>query len=241
MRLIYSLIYLFVIFSCTEINTSDPKTSFRDSILNFYKEESSLNDRIDTTEFSYKLINAYTANDSAALNRLLLELLDVRENRKRWGQMDSCIGLKSLASMNIDEGYRFSYDGAFCNYRQITTIYKQNDSIKLNFLLYQLIWENAKCKKLEEFDRVLTADNWEEFLHKIDQGDFWGLKSDNGRQGLDGSTWTTTGYKKAKSQNLPSQYHFVHRWGQTSLHEAFELATILAANKKGCLTMRRVK
>jgi hypothetical protein len=234
-------IFLVLLSSCTGTNTTEPKSSLRDSVVKFYKEELTVNDKFDTSEFSTKLLKAYTTNDSAALNRLLAELYNERGSHKWWGQMDSCIELISLKDMNIEEGYRIEYDGALCPLRQITTIYKRNDSIKLNFLLYQLKWDTAECRKLEEFDRVLTLNNWEEFVGKIDQGDFWGLKADNDLRGVDGSTWNFTGYKRGKTENIPSKYHFVHRWGRTSLIDAFQLATLLAANRSGCFTLRRVK
>jgi len=224
-------------FSCIEHDKTAKNVSLRDSVMKLYKEETSLNRKLDTSEFNYKLLAAYMANDSGSLIRLSQELMSEREDRKWWEQLDSCIKLVSLPDMNIDEGYRIEYDGAFCSMRQITTIYKQHDTVKLNFSLYQLKWDTADCKKLEEYDRVLTLKNWEEFRNKIDNGDFWGLKSENDRHGVDGSTWYITGFKKG-SGTVPSKYHFVYRWGQTSLQDAFEFATVLAANKKGCFWMR---
>ena len=233
MRTIFFFFSLVFLFSCNEPHESRPKFSLRDSVMKFYVEEISLNRKLDTAEFNYKLLNAYITNDSASLVSLRKELISERENRKWWEQLDSCVKLVNLRDMNIDEGYRIEYDGALCSMRQISTIYKQLDTIKLNFKLFQLKWDTAECRKLEEFDRVLTLKNWEDFLYKINRGDFWGLKSDNDRRGLDGSTWHITGFKKG-NDNMPSKYHFVYRWGGTSLYDAFELATILAANRKGC-------
>ncbi|HET6995950.1 MAG TPA: hypothetical protein VFI06_13250 [Chitinophagaceae bacterium] len=239
MKLAY-YIPLLLFLSCTGPNSTEHNPSLRDSVIKFYKEELAVNNKFDTSEFSYQLLNAYTVNDSALLNKLLTELRNERENRKWWNQLDSCIELTSLADMHIDEGYRIEYDGALCPLRQITTIYKRNDSIKLNFLLYQLKWDTAECRKLEELDRVLASQNWENFLDKVYQGDFWGLKSDNNRHGVDGSAWRITGFKK-DFDNSSSKYHFVYRWGETTLHEAFEFLTLLAANKNGCLRIRANK
>jgi len=224
----------FLFLSCTDISKPQPGSSLRDSVLRFYKEELSVNPRYDTMEFNYQLLNAYLANDSLSLNALLKELRNERENRKWFGQFDSCIKLTKLRQMDVDEGYRFEYAGAFCDYRQITTIYKRRDSIKLNFQLYKLGGDTSPCKRLEEFDRTLTPNNWKEFLSKLDEGDFWGLKTENNRHGLDGSTWYVTGYKKSYP-NLPPMYHFVERWGEITIGEAFRYATLLAGNKKGCL------
>jgi len=236
MRLLYCYIVSLLLPSCSGTNSREAKSSFRDSVVKFYREESKVNRKLDTSEFNYKLLKAYTTSDSAALNGILKEINAEKQNRKWWGQLDSCIKLTSLDDMDIDEGYRFEYDGALCPLRQITTICKRNDTIKLKFELYQLKWDTAECRKLEEFDRVLTIKNWEDFLNKVERGDFWGLKSDNHRSGLDGSTYYITGFKKAYN-NLPSKYHFVHRWEQTSLYDAFEYATMLAANKNGCLSI----
>ena len=233
MRLLYFYIFSLLLFSCTGTNSHEPKSTFRDSVIKFYREEANINRKFDTSDFNYKLLNAYIAYDSAALNKIFAEINKEKESRKWWGQLDSCIKLTSLKDMDIDEGYRFEYDGALCPLRQITTIYKRNDTIKLKFELYQLKWDTAECRKLEEFDRVLILKNWEDFLDKVERGDFWGLKSDNHRFGVDGSTYYITGFKKG-SNNLPSKYHFVYRWGHTSLYDAFEYATLLAANKKGC-------
>ena len=236
MRPHYLYIYLLLLSSCTGTVPHEPKMSFRDSVIKAYKEEANANRKFDTSDLNYEILNAYAANDSLSLNKILHEINTEKENRKWWGQLDSCIRLTSLNDMDIDEGYRFEYDGGLCPLRQITTICKRNDTIKLNFQLYQLKWDTADCRKLDEFDRLLTLKNWKDFLDKVDRGDFWGLKNDNNRSGLDGSTYYITGYKKTFN-NSPAKNHFVYRWEHTSLYEAFEFATQLAANKKGCLTI----
>lgn len=237
MRLLYFYIFCFYLLSCSGTNSYELKTTFRDSVIKVYRDEANINRKFDTSDFNYKFLDAYTANDTAELNKILSEINTEKKDRKWWGQLDSCIRLKSLRDMDIDEGYRFEYDGALCPLRQITTIFKQNDTIKLKFELYQLKWDTAQCRKLEEFDRTLTSKNWEDFIDKIERGDFWGLKSDNHRSGLDGSTYYITGFRKAIN-NLPSKYHFVHRWEHTSLYDAFEYATLLAANENGCFWIK---
>lgn len=237
MQVFYFYLFCFLLLSCTGTKSHEPKLTFRDSVMQLYREETTVNRVLDTSDFNFSLLNAYIKNDSAALSTILGQINMEKESRKWRAQLDSCIKLTNLKDMDMEEGYRFEYDGGLCPLRQITTIYKHHDTIKLKFELYQLKWNDAQCIKLEEFDRVLTKKNWEEFLDKVESGDFWGLKSANKRSGLDGSTYYITGFKKATSI-LPSEYHFVHRWGHTSLFDAFEYATLLAANTKGCFWVR---
>jgi hypothetical protein len=237
MQALYFYIFSLFLLSCKGVVSHEQKSTLRDSVFNLYKELSLNNGKIDTSEVSYRLLKAYALDDSATLHRINVELKNEKENRTWPKQLGDCIKLTNLTDMDIEEGYRFEYDGAMCSLRQITTIYKRKDTIKLKFELYQLRWDTAECRKLEEIDRVLTAQNWKDFLQEIEGGDFWGLKSDNHRVGLDGSTYYITGFRKATDRR-PQQFHFVHRWEHTSLYNAFEYATLLAANKNGCLSIK---
>lgn len=237
MKLLYLCTLCFLFVSCNETNSHNPKTTYRDSVLNFYKAEIGFNRNIDTTDFNFKFLQAYSTNDTLTLSNLFAEIKKQAENREWRSKFDSCISLVGLNEMDINEGYRFEYDGAFCNLRQITTLYKQNDSFKVNFQLYQLRWDTAQCRKIEEFNRAITKSNWEDFLIKVHQGDFWGLKSMNYDHGVDGSTFYITGFKKG-TQIESSKHHFVYRWGSTSLNEAFNYATLLSGNTKGCFWVR---
>ena len=71
------------------------------------------------------------------------------------------------------------------------------------------------------------------------KADFWGLKSTNGEQGLDGSTLITTGFTKGSNtyEGKP-KYNYVYRWGYSTLSDPFSFVLKLSGNTQGCLVVK---
>jgi hypothetical protein len=59
---------------------------------------------------------------------------------------------------------------------------------------------------------------WNDLTFKIRQADFWGLKNDNEYRGDDGNDLTVLGYSKSGKYESS---HYVHRWTNTTLNNAF--------------------
>jgi hypothetical protein len=151
---------------------------------------------------------------------------------------DSCVKQTRLQALGVDEAYRFNYHKSFCPYATDVTISNKRDSINLHFILYQQDWE-ATCKIINEFDKKLTIQNWNDVMESLTRADFWGLKRDNGYHGLDGDGLTVTGYKKGMDNNR-DDFHLVYRWDvhRTALIDPFILVLKFSGDKQGCLTSK---
>ena len=243
MKLFFLLIFstTFSFLSCKDFDKKQTTKQYKDSIAIKYINQPIRDIEFDSSIESFKVLKAYIENDTAYLQEINDKIEYKKKFEKQWENMDSCIHQTKLSEMNIDEGYRFIYTGAFCRYRQITTIYKKKDSVKLNFSLYQFKWDTADCYKIEEYEKSLTIKNWENFIEEIRKGDFWGLQKENGIQGFDGSNLIVMGFTEADTFNRkPMRYSYVHRWEYTTLRDALDSLTILAANKNGCYMLRKL-
>ena len=146
----------------------------------------------------------------------------------------SCIHLKNLKELNCDRAYRFIYHSAFCYDPIVATITKKQDSINLHFLVYHLKHDTTPCRVITEFNRRLTSDNWDNFYNNLENADIWGLKRENGRRGVDGSTLTFMAYEnEAYVRNNP-RHCYIHRWVYSSLNETFDYVLKISGNKTGC-------
>ena len=64
---------------------------------------------------------------------------------------------------------------------------------------------NEAGKLVTDTSFLITKDQWNEFVNKTDQIDFWKLNSVVNDEGKDGAEWILEGRRKG-------QYHFVNRW-----------------------------
>ncbi len=232
------LILLLSSTACKDNLANTKPYSLRDTVVKKYFAIADSTDQIDTTEESYKILKAYVLNDTASIKKLKADFIDFRKFDEEWSIYDSCIHQKKLQSLDIDTGYRFIYDRAFCPYKINATITKSGDSVKLNFILYQPNWDTAKCRIISEFNKSLTQKNWDDLMFAIRKCDFWGLKKLNGIQGVDGDGLTVIGYIKDNPRfPRPAQFKYVYRWGisSTSLEDPFHLLLKISGNKKGCI------
>jgi hypothetical protein len=239
-------IYLFIILalltlivSCDRTNESLKKYSLRDTVA---KEHLQLLDSLeytDTTDINYKVLKAYLLNDTAFFSKLKVDIAQKSKIKLDYKNNDSCIHQKPLQDLNADEAYRFIYTAAFCDKKINVTMTRNGDSANIHFILFQDVWLNKECKVISEYDKKISPKNWQDFSELIDKADFWGLKSTNGRQGLDGSTLITTGFTKGyRTYEMKPKHNYVYRWGYSTLSDPFHFILKLSGNTQGCLVIK---
>lgn len=134
--------------------------------------------------------------------------------------------------------YRFVYTEVFCQYKFNVTISERGGSPNIHFIIMQDVYLHDTCKVINEYDKKITAQDWEEFLQLMDKADFWGLKSENGVRGLDGSDLVTTGFKDHGGYDGKPKFNYVYRWGYSTLSAPFNFVLKLSGNTQGCRVVR---
>lgn len=220
--------------SCNNRADNSVKYSLRDSITKKHLEWFDSSSYSDTTDINYKMLKAYIANDISFFKKLNTDMEKGQKFKHQQENNDSCIHQLPLQNLGADEAYRFVYTEAFCQYKINVTISKTGDSSKIHFIILQDGWRNDTCKVINEFDRKITRYEWDDFLRLMEDADFWGLKSHNGRRGLDGSDLVTTGFTKDYVYDSKPKFNYVYRWGNSTLSVPFSFVLKLSGNKQWC-------
>lgn len=227
---------IFVLFSCTYKTKDKPVFSVKDSIVEKYIAFIDSSDQFDLFDRNYNILRAYYNNDTNFLKKLSEQIEDAQKSEDVWIQ-DSCIHQKRIRDLGADEAYRFIYSASFCDYTLNITISKKNKSRNLKLLLAYSESDINPCQIVSDYDKELTANQWDDFLKAIEKADFWGLKRENGVQVLDGDNLRVIGYLDGRSTySGKTKFNYVSR--QTSystLKETFKLALNLSGIKKGCV------
>ncbi len=233
-------IFFFGLFtSCNNTADNAIEYSLRDSVTKKHLELVDASTYSDTTDINYKVLKAYLANDTFFFKKLYADIEKERKYQQQYKINDSCIHQAALPAINADEAYRFVYTAAFCQYKLNVTISKTGNTSNIHFIIWQDVWLNKICKVINEYDKKITEKDWEDFSQLMKKADFWGLKSTNGVQGLDGSTLITTGFTKGyRTYEGKPKYNYVYRWGYSTLSDPFNFVLKLSGNTQGCLVVK---
>ncbi len=109
----------------------------------------------------------------------------------------------------------------------------------LSTIVYQYAWDTIPCKIISQTTITIDSLRWDEFQVSLEVADFWGLKPDNGKRGVDGSTLEVYGFKKATNPTWDSDRSaFISRWNPAynSIFSSFILLLKYSKTRKGCLT-----
>lgn len=224
---------LILISSCKR--SDKPVITFnRDSALKSYLQFIDTLPYYDTTDLNYKVLQAYQNNDSSFFIKFFKEQKRKEEFLKQWANNDTCVKLKSLEDLGVDQAYRFKYTSAFCSMPIVATVTKKGDIINLHFIVYQTQYDTVHCKIINEINKKMTLHNWEDFYRMLMQADIWGLKRENGISGVDGSTITFTAFENIPNTSRPARQCYVERWVYSTLSDAFDYTLKLSGNTKGC-------
>jgi len=135
--------------------------------------------------------------------------------------------LPKLNQLNVEVAFRFVFSIYGSPAYEAITI-TQNDIIhKLHYLYYYHDKDSSKFDIRKEFQKRISEKEWQEVASKLLYADFWGLKSEKDYRGADGNDLTVMGYQKLDNME---RNHYVHRWTNTTLNDAFYYVYYLLLN-----------
>lgn len=171
---------------------------------------------IDSLDQDFKLLKAYHTGDTAFLRKNYDNVAGLLKYRKEMLENHICEEPAALNTLNYEEAYRFSYGAAFCDQSANLTIGKSGDSITVDLYLYEYNDDQTECKILTHTMQLADKSTWDILINGIEQSDFWGLKEDNGRHGVDGSVLTVTGYERP-IKAFEGRYKKIYRWSAEAM------------------------
>jgi len=238
-RIIFILLaFTFFNYSCKTDTSRQTNYSTKDSILKKYILMVDTLPYYDTSTIEFKLLKAYSSNDTNTLKKLLGYLENMNTKLDWQINLDSCVKQQAFKDIASEEKYRFTYSSAFCPYKTSTTIIKYKDSTVLNTIVYQYAWDTLPCKIIDQSTISIDSLSWDKFQESLEVADFWGLKPDNGKHGVDGSTLEVYGFKKGTNSEWdPDKSSFISRWSPAynSILSSFVLLLKYSKTKKGCM------
>src|SRR6186997_3059922 len=111
-----------------------PTLSFKDSVVNEYLAQIDSLEFYDTNNYDFKVMKSYFKNDTSFFRQMQKDIEFERENGNENSYFDSCVLLRKLSDLNVDEAYRFQHTESFCFYGQFVTISRIGNSITLHYL-----------------------------------------------------------------------------------------------------------
>jgi len=224
-----------VFFTCKDKDKLTHVT-IKDSLLNQYMTIAHDNPYFDNPEESASFLDAYYRNDTISLKQIYISKLDAVKKYKGGKNCDSCFHLLDLKGLNVDEAYRFMYSQAFCDNSLCLTISKKDGLIKLHCISFPSL-DTVIRNNSSAFEKTLSINDWTDFKNSIDHSDFWALKRENGKSGLDGNDITVLGFIKSnESPGEKDKFHGVYRfWAEgTDLITPFKKILTLSGKNLGC-------
>ena len=230
----FTLLLVVIFCSCRNIEKQTGTFNKDTALIKYLRTLDSL-PYYDTTDLNYKVLKAYKNNDSIFFIELDRKQLREKERSFRYLLQDSCIHLKKLEELGVEQAYRFIYTSPFCGKPIVATATKKGYYFNLHFLIYEPSHDTVPCRIITEFNKKMTSDNWDNFFNKLMFADIWGLKRENGITGLDGSTMTFIGYQTDTTISyIPTKQCYINRWVFSTMREPFDYLLKLSKNKKGC-------
>ena len=202
---------LTLLIACNDKTDRHSSIQDRDSIMTKYFQVVDSLPYFDTLDQDFRLLKAYHTGDTALLRKTYDNLAGLLKYRNEMLDTHICDEPVALNTLNYEEAYRFSYGAAFCNKTAILTIGKSGDSITVDLYLYEYNDKQTECKILKHTTQLADKKTWNVLKNGIEESDFWGLKKDNGRHGMDGSGLTVTGYERPINA-FEGRYKKIYRW-----------------------------
>jgi len=235
---------------CNHSGTSKSSLGFKDSILREYFASIDSLEFYDTTNNDFRTLKAYFNNDTSFFEEMAKDIKVTKEQSRFDDAIDSCVQLKKISELNVDEVYRFSHSESFCFYSQRVTISRTGDSILLHYLEFsaspdgKVIEYRDKqgfkrigpgCKIEKEFSKLLKVKDWETLMNFVKTADYWLLKGRQYHGCCDGSFWTIDAFTKRPMYYTGQQIHSVYRWTpNNSFAELGRMFMKLAGEKGMC-------
>lgn len=235
MTRILSFFLLTLLFACNDKTIKHSAMLDRDSIMTKYFQVIDSLPYFDTLDLKFKLLKAYHKNDTTYLRKSYDEIANLLKYRKDIIESHFCEEPALLNALNYEESYRFSYGASFCDKAVNITIGKSGDSIMLDLYLIEYSDKQTKCKTIKHTTQLANKQIWDTLVKGIEQADFWGLKEDNGRHGMDGSGLRVTGYERPINA-FEGRYKTIYRWAaeEMTIGVLFKKLLYLSGTKVDC-------
>jgi len=191
---------------------------FRDTVLANYFALVDSSGKFDTSDMNFKTLKAFYNNDTTYLKQLDTYIQQQKTERRNWDLWQSDIPLPKLNKLNVETAFRFVFSLYGAPAYEVLTITQKDTTRKLHYLYYYHDKDSSKFDKRREFEKRVSEKDWQEVASKLLYADFWGLKSEKDYRGADGNDLTVIGYQKF--DNI-ERSHYVHRWTNTTLNDAF--------------------
>ncbi len=225
-------------YSCKTDSSRQKKITVVDSVLRKYISIVDVLPYYDTTTIEFRLLKAYSLNDTSTLKKIVRQFEIANKEYDLEITLDSLLNQEAFNDLISEEKYRFIYSSSFCPYITTTTIVKFKNSTVLNTVVYQHTIDSLTYKIVDQSTFSIDSLRWEKFQESMEVADFWGLKHDNRKHGVDGSTLEVYGFKKGTNPDWdPDKSSFISRWSlaNISILNCFILLLKYSNTKKGCL------
>ena len=239
MTRIISFFLLTLLIACNDKIDRHSAAQDRDSIMTKYFQVIDSIPYVDTLNEDFKLLKAYHTSDTAFLKKTYDDVAELMKYRTEMLESHICEEPAALNTLNYEEAYRFGYGAAFCNKSANLTIGKSGNSITLELFLYELNDNQTECKTIQHTTHLVDKKIWDTLIGGIERADFWGLKEDNGRHGMDGSALHVTGYERP-IKAFEGRYKTIYRWAaeEMSIGILFKKLLDLSGTKVECFHYR---
>jgi len=243
------LIFSLFLICCKPPTPAKLTMSFKDSLVKEHLASIDNLEFYDTIDYDYKILKAYFNNDSAFFNEMAEDLKAWNEESNKYPklQSDSCVHLKKLSELNVDEAYRFRHRESFCHFRQVVTISRKDDIINLHYIEYATGFNDeyieikkskgdvikTNCLLVKDSIKILSVDDWYKLESALKKADYWGLKEHNPQLSFDGSTWLVEAFTKEPRYATNQQMHFVVRGNPQNSFAELGRAFMKFAGEKG--------
>jgi hypothetical protein len=230
---------LTLLIACSDKTSTHPAIQNRDSIMTKYFQVIDSLPYFDTLDLKFKLLKAYYNNDTTYLKKSYDEIAALLKYKTDMLESHFCEEPAPLNTLNYKEAYRFSYGAAFCDKAVNMTIGKSGDSIMLDLYLYEYNDNETECKTIRHTIQLIDKKVWDTLTIGLRQSDFWGLKEDNGRHGMDGSSLRVTGYERPINA-FEGRYKTIYRWAaeEMAIGILFKKLLDLSGTKVDCFHYR---
>jgi hypothetical protein len=212
--------------SCNQNDNS--KVSYRDTVLSNYFALVDSSGKFDTADLNFKALKSYYNNDTSFLKELDIYTKQQKTERRNWDLWQSDIPLPKLSQLNVEVAFRFVFSVYGAPAYETITVTQKDTIRKLHYLYYYHDKDSSKFDKRNEFEKTISEKDWQEIAFKLLYADFWGLKSEKDYRGGDGNDLTVIGYQKFENTE---RSHYVHRWSNTTLNDAFYFIYYKLLNK----------
>ncbi len=205
--------------------------TYREQVLDNYLNLVDSSGKFDTNDINFKLLKAYSQNDSAQL-KVIDSFLEKQRSATRpsWDLWLKDIPLPSLETLKANRAYRFIFSMSNSSVHEAITISSTDSNYQLQYASFQKEESSNAYNIINTFQRQITFNDWIQFKNKFDEVDFWGLKNENYHRGDDGSDLTILGFEDFGDNNSRSQY--VHRWSSPNLAPVFHHIYTSMLNKE---------